>query len=170
MATKAKGKKNGVLLCTSCMSCPRQSQFGHAVVTCRKTVVTHLPNKHSVCLYWSAGDVISALKAFETTLRAICRHSSVPVYRPLLDQLQQHQDQSQPLTAVSASTSRCSHSMSCCTLHGLIAFLGCLQVVVSASTHPEVVAAVADCLASYPATKSLSYLGCCVGDKVRNVL
>jgi hypothetical protein len=67
-----------------------------------ETAGTTLINKHSGCLFCSTGDVISALKAFETTLRAVCRHSSVPVYRPLLDQLQRHQDQSQPLTAVSA--------------------------------------------------------------------
>ena len=46
------------------------------------------------------GDVISALRAFETTLRASCRHSQVPVYRPLLEQLQQHQDLSQHLSQV----------------------------------------------------------------------
>lgn len=91
-----------------------------------------------VCTCLFAVDVISALKAFETTLRAASRHKGVAVPRPLLEQLQQCQEKSQPLSRI--------------ILTGI---------------HSEQVAAVVDCLASYSAVKSLICLNCCVGDKVR---
>lgn len=64
-------------------------------------------------LFVSAVDVISALRAFETTLRAASRHSGVPVYRPLLTLLQELQQSSKPLSE--ASKIRAVHG--CSVLH-----------------------------------------------------
>jgi hypothetical protein len=67
--------------------------------------------------------VVSALKAFETTLHAASRHNGVAMYIPLLEQLQQCADSSKHLTSVRLSDNKTGHvsknltvSCSCCSL------------------------------------------------------
>jgi hypothetical protein len=46
-------------------------------------------------------------------------------------------------------------------------FVGVSLQVVLTSVRDEQIAAVADCLASYPSAQTLCCLGCDIGDKVR---
>jgi hypothetical protein len=111
-----------------------------------------------------AVDVICALRAFETTLRAACRSGGVTLPGPLHSELVHAQETSKPLKAVSSSCSSRSVTHRLCPTH-----VCCLsaQVILSGSTQEGHVTALAACLASYAAAKSLILLGCNVGDTVR---
>lgn len=54
--------------------------------------------------------------------------------------------------------------------HAHVVVCWCALQVVLTSVRDEQIAAVADCLASYPSAQTLCCLGCDIGDKVRCIV